>query len=153
MGEWRYSSIFLDVDSRRRWVVNLTPRPFYPRVKPRRTGWATELVWTLSRREKSCTACNWTRAVQSIARHYTDWAIPTSGEDARRQRIQQYTNATMSNLPRKFIVYIQHVLQAYINILPEKETKLATFQKPRKVPSLQGSHRPVSLLQIIQQGS
>jgi hypothetical protein len=39
--------------------------------------WAPELVWTLWKREKSCTAGNQTRAAQPVARRYTDCAIPT----------------------------------------------------------------------------
>jgi hypothetical protein len=30
MAEWRYSSTFLDLDTRWRWVPSLTPRPIYP---------------------------------------------------------------------------------------------------------------------------
>jgi hypothetical protein len=33
MGEWRYTSIFLDLGSRRRWVVSFTPQPLYPSGK------------------------------------------------------------------------------------------------------------------------
>jgi hypothetical protein len=41
-------------------------------------GWVgPELVWMLWRREKSCTAGNWTQDIQPVARHYTDWAILT----------------------------------------------------------------------------
>jgi hypothetical protein len=47
---------------------------------------------------------------------------------------------------------MEHVFEAFIEILPEK-TKLATFDKPRKGPLLPGSHRLVSLLRTIQQGS
>jgi hypothetical protein len=35
-------------------------------------GWASEPVWTLWRRETSCTAGNRTWAVQPVARRYTD---------------------------------------------------------------------------------
>jgi hypothetical protein len=29
MGKWRYSSIILDLNTRRKWVVSFTPLPFY----------------------------------------------------------------------------------------------------------------------------
>jgi hypothetical protein len=34
MGEWRYSSTFLDLDTRWRWVVSFRPLPLYPRKPP-----------------------------------------------------------------------------------------------------------------------
>jgi hypothetical protein len=37
MGEWRYSSIILNFDTRRMWLVNFTPLPLYPQVPPYRT--------------------------------------------------------------------------------------------------------------------
>lgn len=30
MAEWRYSSIFLDLGTKCKWVIIFTPRPFYP---------------------------------------------------------------------------------------------------------------------------
>jgi hypothetical protein len=33
MGKWRYSSIFLDLSTRLRWVVSFTPLTLYPRRK------------------------------------------------------------------------------------------------------------------------
>jgi hypothetical protein len=33
MGEWRYSSIILEIGSRWRWVVSFRSRPFYLREK------------------------------------------------------------------------------------------------------------------------
>jgi hypothetical protein len=36
MGEWRYSSTFLDLGTRWRWVVSFTPLPLYPRGKSSR---------------------------------------------------------------------------------------------------------------------
>jgi hypothetical protein len=30
-GEWRYSSIILELGTRWRWMVNFTPLPLYPR--------------------------------------------------------------------------------------------------------------------------
>jgi hypothetical protein len=35
-------------------------------------GWAQDSVWTLWKREKSCTAGNGARAVQHVARRYSD---------------------------------------------------------------------------------
>jgi hypothetical protein len=59
----------------------LRPARFNPGKEPQvpigyEVRWAPEPVWTLWRREKSCTAGNRTRAVQPVARRYTDWAIP-----------------------------------------------------------------------------
>jgi hypothetical protein len=35
MGEWRYSSIILDLSTRWKGVVRFRPRPPYPVIKPR----------------------------------------------------------------------------------------------------------------------
>jgi hypothetical protein len=62
-------------------VVSFTPRPLYPRGNrplDRTLGWAPEPVWTLWGRERSCPAGNRTRAVQPVARRYTDWGVPAS---------------------------------------------------------------------------
>jgi hypothetical protein len=81
MGEWRHSSTFLDLGTGWRWTVSFTPRPLYPwEIVPCGQwigGWVRSGValglWTLWRREK-----NRNPAVQPVARHYTDWTIPTS---------------------------------------------------------------------------
>jgi hypothetical protein len=44
-------------------------------------GWTLESIWTLWRREKSCTAENRTLALHPVARRYTHWAIPTANND------------------------------------------------------------------------
>jgi hypothetical protein len=38
-GEWRYSSTFLDLDTRWRWVVSFTPLPLYPPGKIHGAHW------------------------------------------------------------------------------------------------------------------
>jgi hypothetical protein len=84
VGEWRYSSTFLDLGTVWRGVVSLTPRPLYPPGKqpPIRIEyeacWAPEMVWTLWRREKSYPCREWNPDFQPVAHCSTDWAIPTS---------------------------------------------------------------------------
>jgi hypothetical protein len=54
------------------------PAALYPRGKVQETGWAPEPVWTQRPEEKFSRLCrgpNFDRpVVQSVARHYTDWA-------------------------------------------------------------------------------
>jgi hypothetical protein len=60
MGEWGYSSNLLDLGTRWRWAVSFTPLPLYPPGKEppvpigQKAEWAPESVWTLWRRENSC---------------------------------------------------------------------------------------------------
>jgi hypothetical protein len=85
MGESRYSSTFLDLGIRWRWVVSYIPLPLYNPSPGKESlvpigqlaGWAPESVWMLRAREKSCTVRNQTCVIQPIARHYTNWASPT----------------------------------------------------------------------------
>jgi hypothetical protein len=55
-----------------------------PPVPIGESEWTPEPVWTLWRRRECCTAGNRTWAFQSIARRYTDWAIPTQYCDLLR---------------------------------------------------------------------
>jgi hypothetical protein len=83
MGEWRYSSIILDLGTRWRWVVSFTYRPLYPRgnrpryLLVRRLGGPQS--WSKRCRElKNVTPSgNRTPAFQPVARHNTDWSVPT----------------------------------------------------------------------------
>jgi hypothetical protein len=47
------------------------------------TGWAPEPVWTQRLKDKFFCLCQGSNpdrpTVQSVARHYTDWATPTPG--------------------------------------------------------------------------
>jgi hypothetical protein len=76
--------LILDLGTRWGWVVSFTPQP---RVNPeertpvpivQEAGWAPEPVWTQRLEEKSfrlCRGSNLDRpVVQSVVRHYTDWA-------------------------------------------------------------------------------
>jgi hypothetical protein len=79
MGEWKYSSA-LDggissqlnaPDALLQWKEQKLPIGY-------EVGWAPQPVWTLWRRENLNLVENRTLAVQPLARHYTDWAIPAS---------------------------------------------------------------------------
>jgi hypothetical protein len=79
MGEWRYSSTILDLDTRWSWVVSFTPRPLYPEEKAHSTYWirgvvGPKTIWTLWRGEKSC-PCRESNPSRPV-RRYTDWATP-----------------------------------------------------------------------------
>jgi hypothetical protein len=49
--------------------------------------WAQEPVWTLWRREKSCTAGNRAQAVQPVAHCYTDWAISVPQDNDGKRNV------------------------------------------------------------------
>jgi hypothetical protein len=49
MGEWRYTSTILDLDTRWRWVVSFTHLPLYSRGKSPRYPLARRLGWCQSR--------------------------------------------------------------------------------------------------------
>jgi hypothetical protein len=75
--EWRYSSTILDLGTRWWWVVSFTPG------RSRSTRWIGGSVGpragvdALEERKIFPSVRNRTPAVQSVARRYTDWAIPT----------------------------------------------------------------------------
>jgi hypothetical protein len=81
--EWRYSSTILDLCTRWRWVVGFSPRPLYPRGNgpryplDRRLGGPQSLSGPCGEEKNLAPAGIQTLAVHSIARLYTDWAIPT----------------------------------------------------------------------------
>jgi hypothetical protein len=66
------------------WVVSVTPRPRFTSGKgtpvpiAQEAGWAPEPVWTQRLEEKFFRLCRGSnldrQVVQTIARHYTDWA-------------------------------------------------------------------------------
>jgi hypothetical protein len=71
-------------------MVSVTPRPrFTPGKEPtvpivQEAGWASELVWTQRLEEKSFVcAGERTPVVQSVVRHYTDWATPAPTVNSR----------------------------------------------------------------------
>jgi hypothetical protein len=54
---------------------NIWPLQKSPPVRIRKSGWAPEPVWTISRMENLAPAGNRTLVVQLVAPPYTDWAI------------------------------------------------------------------------------
>jgi hypothetical protein len=84
MGEWRYSSTVLDLDTIWKWVVSFTPQSLYPRRNCPGTHWIGGYMGprsglTLWIRKKSLAPTgDRIPAVQPIARRYTDWALPYS---------------------------------------------------------------------------
>jgi hypothetical protein len=78
--------LILYLGTRWRWVVTPWPRFSPGKGLPVPIGqeavWTTEQVWTQRLEEKSfrlCWGSNLDRpVVQSVARHYTDWATPAS---------------------------------------------------------------------------
>jgi hypothetical protein len=78
MGEWRYSSAFLDLGTKWRGVVSFTPRPLYPRGKNPLHPLHRRLSGPQSRtgrcgEEKNLTPTeNQTLAVQAVNSRYTD---------------------------------------------------------------------------------
>jgi hypothetical protein len=76
MGEWRYSSTILDLGTRWRWVVSFTPRPLYPRLPlDGNLGGPLNRCGSYGEERNLAPAGNWTPAVQTVARRYTDWVI------------------------------------------------------------------------------
>jgi hypothetical protein len=82
VGEWKYSSTILDSGTRWKWVFRLTGQPLYfwgqnPRYPQGRMLGGSHSRSGRCGGEKNITiARNRTRAVQHVARRYTDWAIP-----------------------------------------------------------------------------
>jgi hypothetical protein len=81
MVEWRYSSIFLDLDTRWKWVVSFSPHGERAPCTHWVGGWLGPRVGldAVEKGNISYTDVNGTRAVQPVARYYTDWAIATHG--------------------------------------------------------------------------
>jgi hypothetical protein len=83
MGEWRYSSIILELGIRRSWVDIFTRRPIYPRGKfpqyplYRTVGGPHSRSGRYGETKHFACAGNRTQAVQAVAYRYTDLAIPT----------------------------------------------------------------------------
>jgi hypothetical protein len=80
MGEWMYICIILDLGTRWRWVVSITPRPLYLQGKCPRYPLDRILGGPKSRSGRCGVeepSGNRTPAVQSIYHHYTDWATPS----------------------------------------------------------------------------
>jgi hypothetical protein len=82
LGERRCSSYSLLTSALQgaEWSASLPGRALPPDKEPpvpivQEAGWAPEPVW-MQRLEEKTSACvgDWTPAVQSVFRHYTDWA-------------------------------------------------------------------------------
>jgi hypothetical protein len=77
MGKWSYSSIILELGTRLRRVISFTLLPLYTVEKKPLVPNGQEvvltpgLVWTLWRREKSCTVGNRTRTISPIVYLYS----------------------------------------------------------------------------------
>jgi hypothetical protein len=71
MGEWRCNSTILDVNTRWRWVVNLTPWPLSPGGKSPGTNCIEDWEGPVARLDTV------EKNSGRSARRYTDWAIPT----------------------------------------------------------------------------
>jgi hypothetical protein len=60
----------------------LTPVKRHPVPIVQEAGWAPELVWTQRLEKESSRLCRGSNldrpVVQSVVRHYTDWAIPAT---------------------------------------------------------------------------
>jgi hypothetical protein len=75
--------LILNLGTKWGWVVSITTRPrFTPGKGPpvpieQEAGWAPEPVWMQRLEEKSsASVADQTSVVQSVVRHYTDWATP-----------------------------------------------------------------------------
>jgi hypothetical protein len=83
MGEWRYSSIIIYIDTRWRPAVSRTTRSLLPPRKEssvpiiQKAEWTAAPVCTVWRREKSLVLrANWTPVVCPVAYLSFDWDIP-----------------------------------------------------------------------------
>jgi hypothetical protein len=81
MGEWRYSSTFLDLGTRWRWVVSFTHLPLYPRGERAPgthwiKGWVGPIVGLDAVKKRKIL-----HGLESYpgrpGRRYTDWAVNT----------------------------------------------------------------------------
>ena len=77
------------------WVVNVTPRPLYPRERypvpiVQEAGWAPGPVWTDAENLAPPPGFD-SRTVQPVVSRYTDWAIP-----ARKCNTKAAINSTYS---------------------------------------------------------
>jgi hypothetical protein len=87
MGEWRYSSIILDLGTRWRWVVSFTTLPRYPRGRGPRYPLDRRLGEPQSRSGRCGEEKNLALpGIEPVARRYTDWAIPTAEHWSLRDR-------------------------------------------------------------------
>jgi hypothetical protein len=73
--------LILNLGTRWGWVVSIMPRPRFtpgertPGTIVQEAGWAPEPVWTQRLEEKSSASVgDRTPVVQSVVKHYTDWA-------------------------------------------------------------------------------
>jgi hypothetical protein len=82
-GEWRYSSIILNLGTKWRWMVSFTHLSLYLRgnsrwyTMHRRLGWATEPIWTLWRMGKYLVRTWESIPDPTVVQRtwYTDWTI------------------------------------------------------------------------------
>jgi hypothetical protein len=82
MGEYRYRSTILDLGTRWKWMISFTPRPLYSQGKSPLYPLDRRLGGSQSRYGRCRIKTNLlrklgieTRAIQPVARRYTDWAI------------------------------------------------------------------------------
>jgi hypothetical protein len=84
VGEWRYSSTILHLDTRWRWMLSITLRPHYLRGKSPGTnfigGWVDPRarLAAVEYRKICAPAGNQTPAIQPVAHPHTDWSLPAS---------------------------------------------------------------------------
>ena len=72
------AALILDIDSKWRWMVNITPRPLYTREIKLIASWDPEPLWTFRRTENLMPLSRF-ESRNSIRtpylRHYTDWPL------------------------------------------------------------------------------
>jgi hypothetical protein len=82
MGDWKYGSTILDLDTRCRWVVSFKPLPLYHRWKysrcplDKRSRGSQTQSGHYGVEKKLTLVRSWTPAVQLVPHRYTDWVIP-----------------------------------------------------------------------------
>jgi hypothetical protein len=88
---WTNKNYFLNLGARWKWVVNVTPRPLYPRE---RSGTHCIGGWVV--RRASLDGCGKSRLHrQPVASRYTGRAIPADDIDRRMGMLQQPNNVTL----------------------------------------------------------